>query len=81
MERGHVIVYSTSACPWCSKVKQFLKEHNISFEEIDVSANQKKAEEMVEKSGQMGVPVLDIDGTIIVGFDKPAIMKALKIKE
>ncbi len=76
-----VIVYSTPVCPWCVKVKQFLKERDIPFEEIDVSANQQKAMEMVQKSGQMGVPVVEIDGKIIVGFDKPAIMKALGIKE
>ena len=75
-----VVVYSTPVCPWCMKVKQFLKEHGIPFEEIDVSADQKKAEEMIEKSGQMGVPVTEIDGKIIIGFNKPELMKALGIK-
>ena len=58
--------------------KNFLKEQNIEFEDIDVGADQAAAREMVEKSGQMGVPVVDIDGEIIVGFDKVAIVKALK---
>lgn len=71
-----VKVYSTSTCPYCITAKQFLKENNIEFEDIDVSTNQQAAEEMVDKSGQMGVPILDIDGEIVVGFDQNKI-KAL----
>jgi glutaredoxin len=59
----------------------FLKEHNIEFENIDVSKDEKAVEEMVKKSGQMGVPVIEIDGAIIVGFDKEQISKLLKINE
>jgi len=70
-------VYSTPTCPFCIRLKQFLNEHNIIFENIDVSSNQQAAEEMVEKSGQMGVPVLDVDGQIIVGFDQAKIKSAL----
>jgi glutaredoxin-like YruB-family protein len=73
----HVKIYSTSTCPWCIRTKQFLKDNNIAFEDMDVSANQQAAEEMVQKSGQMGVPVLDIAGEIIVGFDKERIKQAL----
>lgn len=72
-----VKVYSTKTCPWCIKLKDFLKDKKIEFEDIDVGADKKAANEMVEKSGQMGVPVSDINGTIIVGFDKDAIEKAL----
>jgi len=72
-----VIVYSTPTCPWCIRVKQFLNDSNISFENYDVSADQSKAEEMVRKTGQMGVPVLDIEGEIITGFDKDRIKQAL----
>jgi len=72
-----VTVYSTPTCPYCVRVKQYLKDNNIGFEDIDVSTNSAKAEEMVNKSGQMGVPVLDIEGKIIVGFDKEAIEKTL----
>lgn len=72
-----ITVYSTSTCPHCKRVKSFLKENNVTFDNIDVSENQEKAKEMVEKSGQMGVPVLDIDGEIIVGFDKDKITKKL----
>ena len=74
-----VTVYSTPTCPWCHKAKDFLKENDVPFQDINVAANQKAAEEMIEKSGQMGVPVIDIDGQVIVGFDKNAIKKALKI--
>jgi len=72
-----VKVYSTPTCPWCLRVKQFLKENNINFEDTDVSTDQVAAEEMIKKTGQMGVPVLDINGQIIVGFDKEKIKAAL----
>jgi len=74
-----VTVYTTPTCPHCIRLKQFLKDSNIEFENIDVSSNQEKAQEMIDKSGQMGVPVLDIEGEIIKGFDKEAISKALGI--
>ncbi|MBU1135162.1 MAG: glutaredoxin family protein [Nanoarchaeota archaeon] len=76
-----VIVYSTKTCPYCDMLKDFLKEKGVEFEEIDVSQNQEKAREMVEKSGQMGVPVTEINGKIIVGFNKEAIEEALKGEE
>jgi glutaredoxin 3 len=72
-----VMVYSTSTCPFCLRAKQFLKDNNINFEDIDVSADQARIQEMIQKSGQMGVPVIDIDGEIIVGFDKERIARAL----
>jgi glutaredoxin len=61
-------------------VKQFLTENKIDFEDIDVSVNQNLAHEMIQKSGQMGVPVLDIDGRIVVGFDKTRIKQLLALK-
>lgn len=76
-----VKVYSTNMCPYCVTLKQFLKQHNIKFEDIDVSKDVKVQEEMIKKSGQMGVPVIDIDGEIIIGFDKEKITKILKINE
>jgi glutaredoxin-like YruB-family protein len=72
-----VKVYSTSTCPWCIRVKQFLKENNVVFEDYDVGSDKLKADEMVKVSGQMGVPVLDIEGEIIVGFDKDRIKQIL----
>lgn len=72
-----VKVYTTDACPWCVKVKNYLKGKEIAFEELNVQENMEAREEMVSKSRQMGVPVLDIDGSIIIGFDKNAIELAL----
>lgn len=74
-----VTVYSTPTCVWCGKAKEFLKENSIPFSEVNVAADQKAAEYMIEKSGQMGVPVIEIDGQMIVGFDKNAMKKALKL--
>ena len=74
-----VKIYSTPTCPWCAKTKAFFKANKVSFTDIDVSKNKTAAEEMIKKSGQMGVPVTDIDGEIIVGFDKPKLKKALKL--
>lgn len=76
---ANVKIYSTPTCPFCLRVKQYLKENNVAFEEFDVSNDRAKADEMIEKSGQMGVPVLDIDGELIVGFDKEAISKKLNL--
>ena len=73
----NVKIYSTPTCPWCIRTKQFLKDNNVIFEDIDISANQAATEEMIQKTGQMGVPVVDIEGEIIVGFDKEKIAQAL----
>ena len=73
------VVYSTDACPWCHVAKEFLAENNVEFESKDVASDETARAELVQKSGQMGVPVLDIDGTIIVGFDKEAIKQALNL--
>ncbi|MEM5872553.1 MAG: glutaredoxin family protein [Candidatus Aenigmatarchaeota archaeon] len=75
-----VKIYTTSWCPYCEMAKNFLKENKIKFEEINVQENMEAAKEMIEKSGQTGVPVLDINGKIIVGFDVEKIKKALKLK-
>ena len=75
-----VTVYSTPNCPWCHKTKDWLKEHKVEFKDIDVSTDQEKSKEMVDKSGQMGVPVTDVNGKIIVGFDVEKLKAALKIK-
>ncbi len=76
-----VKVYSTPSCPYCVTLKNFLKKHKINFEDIDVSEREKDLNEMIEKSGQMGVPVINIDGEFIAGFDKKRIVELLKIKE
>lgn len=74
-----VKVYSTPSCPWCVKAKDYLKANNIEFEEYDVSVDREAATDMINKSGQRGVPVLDIDGNIIVGFDQKNIAKLLNL--
>lgn len=74
-----VRVVTTSTCPHCIRAKQFLKDNGIEFENIDVMENRALAEEILVKSGQMGVPVLDIDGELVVGFDEERIRKALGI--
>ncbi len=79
MKDQKVTVYSTPTCPYCVLAKQYLTSKNIPFEDVDVSQDQARAFEMVQKSGQMGVPVLDINGQVIVGFNKPAIDQLLQI--
>lgn len=75
-----VSVYSTPSCHYCEVAKQFLKQKGIPFREIDVAADDKAANEMVEKSGQMSVPVIEVDGEIIIGFNRSALEKALGLK-
>jgi len=72
-----VAIYTTPSCGYCKMAKEWLRQNGISFVEYNVAADMRRAEEMVRKSGQMGVPVIDIDGRIIVGFNKAAIEKSL----
>ena len=74
-----VKVYTTNTCPWCDKAKSYLKAKGIEFEELNVQDDMAAREEMIKKSKQMGVPVLDVNGSIIIGFDKSAIDTALNI--
>ena len=73
-------VFSTPTCPYCGTLKLYLKDYGFDFTEIDVSKDNQAAEEMIKKSGQMGVPVVEIDGKIVIGFDKEKINQLLKIK-
>jgi len=75
-----VKVYSTPTCPWCHKLKDYLDQNKIKYQDIDVSKDQQAAEEMVKKSGQMGVPVTEVDGEMILGFDIEALREKLNIK-
>lgn len=74
-------IYSTPTCPWCKKATAYLTEKGIDFESIDVSSNDAAQKEMIDKSGQMGVPVLDIDGKMVIGFDKEKIDQFLSKSE
>jgi glutaredoxin-like YruB-family protein len=75
--RKNVVVYTTPTCSWCTTVKRHLQENGIQYREINVAADQKAAEEMVRKSGQQGVPQTEINGQIVVGFDKTRINSLL----
>ena len=72
-----VKIYSTPTCIYCKMAKEFLSQNNISYDEIDISKNKETAKELIARSGQIGVPVLEIDGKIIIGFDKDKIKSAL----
>jgi glutaredoxin-like YruB-family protein len=75
-----VKIYSTNTCPYCVMAKEYFDEHKVVYQDFDVAGDMKAREEMIQKSKQMGVPVIDIDGKIIVGFDKAKIDKILDIK-
>ncbi|MGV8142910.1 MAG: glutaredoxin family protein [Candidatus Pacearchaeota archaeon] len=75
-----IIIYGTSHCPWCHKAREFLTAHKVKFTDINVEENEKAKKDMIKKSGQLGVPVIDINGNIIVGFDESMIRKLLKLK-
>ena len=74
-----VIVFSTPTCSFCNMAKKYFREKGIRFKDVDVSRDQAAARDMVRRSGQSGVPVIDIGGKIIVGFDRPKINKLLGI--
>ena len=76
---AEVKVYSTPTCPYCLKVKEYLKQKNIDFKNIDVTSDQAAVEEMIQLTGQMGVPVVVADGNSVVGFDKSKIDSLLNI--
>ena len=75
-----ITIYSTPSCVYCNSLKKYLSEKGIKYEEVDVSQNQKGLEKMVNISGQMGVPVIEIDDNIVVGFDKQKIDELLNLK-
>ncbi len=77
MSSSRVVVYSTPTCPYCTAAKRYLRDRRVSFADVDVSRDSRAAADMVRKSGQQGVPVLDINGNIIVGFDRRRIDSAL----
>ncbi len=79
MNTKEVIVYSTPTCPYCVYAKQFFREHGVAFKDVDVSIDRAAAMEMVKKSGQMGVPVIDIGGEITVGYRPDVFARQLGI--
>ena len=75
-----VVLYGTTTCPWCEKVESFLKENKVKFVKKNVGEDAGARSEMLEKTGQLGVPVTDVNGTIIVGFDREKLKKSLGLK-
>ncbi len=73
-----VRVFSTSTCPYCKMAKTYLDEMGIAYENVDVAADAAGRDEMIKKSGQMGVPVIDVDGELVIGFDKERLDGLLK---
>ncbi|MDD2480599.1 MAG: glutaredoxin domain-containing protein [Lutispora sp.] len=73
-----VTVYSTPTCPWCHKVKDYLEYKEVRFKDVNVAADRLGAMEMIRKSGQSGVPVVDINGNMVIGFDQPKIDRLLR---
>ncbi|PNR95370.1 glutaredoxin family protein [Petrotoga sp. 9PWA.NaAc.5.4] len=79
MQHPKIQIYTTPSCPWCKKAKSYFRELGIDFKEIDVSKDQKAAEELVRKTHQMGVPVIQIGNQYVIGFDKNKIERLLGI--
>jgi len=77
---SHITIYSTPTCVYCKMAKAMFQKNNVAFEEKDVATDMKAREEMVNKSGQLGVPVIDIDGKIVVGFDEARLKELAGIK-
>jgi glutaredoxin-like YruB-family protein len=80
MENHNITVYSTPTCPYCVMAKVYFKKRNLPFRDVDVSKDQSAAKEMIEKSGQMGVPVIEIDGVVTVGFNRDFIEDVISNK-
>lgn len=82
VDRPHkVLVFTTPTCPWCTRVKAYLKQQKVPFREIDITRDPRAADNLVKRTGQTGVPVVEIDGRPIVGFDKPQIDRLLGLKK
>ena len=75
-----VKIFTTPTCVYCKMAKAFFKEHNVEYSEANVAPDAKEREEMVKKSGQLGVPVIEIDGQIVIGFDQAKLSELLGIK-
>jgi glutaredoxin 3 len=76
----NVTIYSTPTCVYCNMAKAFFKSNNVAFTEFNVASNLEKRKEMIDMTGQMGVPVISIDGEVVVGFDEPKLKSTLGLK-
>ncbi|TET87155.1 MAG: NrdH-redoxin [Dehalococcoidia bacterium] len=77
MSAKEVKVYSTPTCPYCKMAKKFLEDNGIKYQDLNVAQDKAARDEMINKSGQMGVPVIDIDGELILGFDQAQLKEKL----
>ena len=75
-----VTIYTTPTCVYCKMSKEYFKKNNVAYTEKNVASDDAAREDMIKKSGQLGVPVIDIDGNIVIGFDQPKLAKLLSIK-
>jgi glutaredoxin-like YruB-family protein len=71
--RHRVLIFTTPTCPWCRRAKEYLRQRGVSFREVDVSRDPAAARDLLRRTGQVGVPVIEIDGRPVVGFDRPRI--------
>ena len=76
----NVAIYTTPTCSYCKAAKEFFKENNVAFTEYNVGTDAEKRQEMIQKSGQMGVPVITIDNEMVIGFDRPKLASLLGVK-
>jgi len=76
---ANVIIYTTPTCVYCRAAEEFFKENNVQYEEKDVAKDEQARDDMVQKSGQLGVPVIDINGEIVIGFDESRLKELLNI--
>ncbi|MEK7542547.1 MAG: glutaredoxin domain-containing protein [Patescibacteria group bacterium] len=77
---ANVTIYTTPTCVYCRAAKEFFGEHNVQYEEKDVARDEQAREDMISKSGQMGVPVIEVNGEIVIGFDEPKLSRLLDIQ-
>ncbi len=77
---ANVTIYTTSTCVYCKAAKTFFQQNSIQYTEKNVATDIQAREDMIKKSGQLGVPVIDIDGKLVVGFDKPKLVQLLGVK-
>lgn len=78
---ANVTIYTTPTCVYCKAAKEFFKDNNVSYKELDVVVDAKAREDMIKKSGQLGVPVIDVDGSIVIGFDKRKLSELLGVSK
>ncbi|HEX9721821.1 MAG TPA: glutaredoxin domain-containing protein, partial [Candidatus Paceibacterota bacterium] len=77
---ANVTIYTTPTCVYCREAKEFFKEHNVEYEEKDVVQDEQARNDMIQKSGQMGVPVIDVNGEIIIGYNKKKLVELLGVR-